>query len=237
MNQQPDIVEKVRKLLALSTSSNIHEAANAAAVANKYITQYRLKEEDYAQQQVEPTTNEIVFDDPDPIYVSARVIPWKMQLACILAQHYGCAIWNDKKYNVGDNKRSVSRYRLIGRPTDVSFVRAMFDWLVQGISQYSEAECRGRGHATANSYCLGAVRGIHNLFQEARDNVVAKAALAGRSTSIVRLNNREQEAQQYLATKYHLIQAPDPKPKFNPDAFERGFDIGTTLGTSTIQKD
>src|SRR4051812_49350731 len=46
MTQQADmapIVEKVRKLLALSTSSNPHEAALAAAKAQNLLAQYNLE--------------------------------------------------------------------------------------------------------------------------------------------------------------------------------------------------
>ena len=52
MNQQSDIVEKVRRLLALSKSSNIHEAATAASVAHKYIVKYRLQESDLIDKEV-----------------------------------------------------------------------------------------------------------------------------------------------------------------------------------------
>ena len=38
-----DIVDRVRKLLALAGSSNVHEAAAAAARAQELITRHRLE--------------------------------------------------------------------------------------------------------------------------------------------------------------------------------------------------
>lgn len=231
MNFQNDIVEKVRKLLALSKSSNINEAATAASVANKYIVQYRLSEADYAEKKEKSGTDQSdMFDDPEPVYASARVTPWKLQLACVLAQHYGCAIWNDRVMNQGN--RYQSRFRLIGKYNDVKFTKYMFSWLVNEISRHSEIECRGMGHATYASYCLGAVKGVDSLLRETREKAIVQAKNSGHSSAIVRLNAREQEAQKYMYSKYHLVNPTPQKPRFNPNAFERGFDVGSFLGTN-----
>ena len=42
------VAEKVRKLLALATSSNVHEAANAAAQAQKLMQEHKLTAADVA---------------------------------------------------------------------------------------------------------------------------------------------------------------------------------------------
>lgn len=236
MNSQSQIVEKVRKLLALSKSSNINEAATAASIANKYIVQYRLKEADYIEQHSQDAGRgreyfpDPIYDDAEPAYESARVTAWKMNLLCLIAHHYGCAVWNDKRVGASRGGRSVSRFRLVGRYNDVKFTKSLFSWLVTEIERHAEYECKGHGHVTAASYCKGAVKGIEELLYKTREQQRAMALQAGKSKALARVDSREKEAQDYMYRKHNLVQAPAPKPKFDPTAFERGFDVGGSIG-------
>ena len=45
------ILDRVKKLLALSTSSNVNEAANAAAAAQRLMLEHRLTEADVSDTQ------------------------------------------------------------------------------------------------------------------------------------------------------------------------------------------
>lgn len=224
------IIEKVRKLRALSTSNNIHESHTAAALANKLIVKYQLRESDLIEQKVsDPNRTEEYYpeplcDDPEPMYETARVIAWKQQLASVLAHHYGCAIWNDVIRKGSKGGRSISRYRLIGRKDDVALCKMMFKWLVQEIERHCEIECRGLGSGYTNSFYKGAVKAIHSVLQESRERVLEEAKASGHSAAIQRLQNRESEAINFMYRKYHLIQAA-PKSQFNSEAFERGFDV------------
>lgn len=231
MNSQSQIVEKVKRLLALSQSSNINEAANAAAIANKYIVQYRLRQADLIEQSQGTVQPDPIVDDPEPMYMSARVIPWKLQLASVLAQHYGCAIWNDKE-DRRVNGRGTSRFRLVGRSVDVNFTKQMFAWLVNEIQRHADVECLGMGHPTHASYCKGAVKGIENLLGETRASQLNVANQASRTKAIARMDNRFQEAQDYLYSQHHMVRPAIPKPRFDPKAFERGFDVGNFIGKS-----
>lgn len=242
MSSQSDIAEKVRRLLALSKSSNINEAKAAASIANKYIVQYRLQEAELTERNSHNQSSkeyypEPIFDDPEPMYSSAHVTPWKLQLASVLADHYGCALWNDKSYRSSEGGRNVSRFRLIGRFNDVKFTKYMFAWLVDEIQRYSDIECKGHGHTTFSSYCLGAVHGIQNLLRATRERAVGVAEQAGQSKAIARLNNRGKEAQAYMHRKYNLIQPAAPKPKFDSNAFRRGVDVGSYMGSRVTPSD
>jgi hypothetical protein len=115
------IIEKVQKLLALSKSCNANEAAAAAAVANRLIDQYRLSEADLdadVEGELEP-----IEEDSDYLYQSGKITAWKQTLVSILVKHYGCAYWNDATYASG---RKVTRYKLVGKRSDVGIVRYMF---------------------------------------------------------------------------------------------------------------
>lgn len=232
MNQS-QAIEKVQKLLGLSKSSNINEAATAAAIANKYIVQYRLKEADLIEQVAKEQDREgeyfpqPIFDDPDPAYQTGRVTNWKLQLLTFLAKNFGCAVFNDKRTHEG---RSVSRFRLLGRFNDIQFTKQLFKWLVSEIERHSESECKGLGSITSSSFCKGAVKGVETLLRDTKEEHDSKALVLGCSQALARIDNREEEAQEYMYRKYNLIRPSAPKPKFDPGAFERGFNVGEHIG-------
>lgn len=230
MNSQSQIVEKVKKLLALSQSSNINEAANAAAMANKYIVQFRLKQADLLEQGGSAQADSIL-DDPEPVYKCARVTPWKLQLVTVLAQHYGCAVWNDKE-DRRTNGRGVSRFRLVGRGIDVNFTKQMFAWLVMEIQRHTDIECLGMGYTTHASYCKGAVKGIENLLSKTRTAQLTVANQSGHTRAIARMDNRFQEAHDYLYRHHHMVRAVQTEPRVDSKAFDRGFNVGNFIGKS-----
>lgn len=233
MQLNTQIVEKVKKLLALSKSSNINEATNAAAIANKLILQHRISEESLAVSEQEYYHHsEPMFDDNVPVYISAHITLWKARLLCVLAHHHGCAVWNDKASASSKGKRGVSRFRLIGRYVDVQLVRQLFVWLIHRIQHFSEMECRGYGYVTRNSYCNGIVKGLESLFRKARDQA------ANTSESFLQnARRREKDAQEYMYRKYNLVPNAKARRTFDSEAFQRGIGVGTHLGGNISPKE
>lgn len=183
------IVDKVQKLLALSKSSNANEAAAAAAKANKLIDQYRLSEADL---ETEATADlEPLEEDPDYVYQSGKVTPWKKLLVNVLAAHYGCAYWNDRTYV---NGRQFSRYRLVGKRSDIGITRYMYSWLLLECQRLSEKEAKGMGRIFVGSYCEGFVIGVANQLKLSRAEVQKDAT----ATAIVKIDARAQVAKSFL---------------------------------------
>lgn len=222
-----DILQTIKRLRALATSSNPNEAAAAAGVANKLILRHQINEIHLADDTA-PESTEQMFDDPEPFYVSSRVTTWKMELATLLAQHYGCALWNDKVYRSADKTRGTSRYRLIGRERDVQVVKFMFSWFTSEIAKLCDIECRGAGLNYRDSYCKGAVKGIGSLLAYTREKMISEARRSGNSKAIDLISNRHQQAIEYMFKKHSLIQ-PAVKLGVNPVAFERGYDVGASV--------
>jgi hypothetical protein len=183
------IIEKVQKLLALSKSSNAHEAANAAGLANKLIDQYRLSAVDLEsnlEEELEP-----IEEDSEYIYESGKITAWKSLLVSILVRHYGCAYWNDTTYTSG---RKVSRYRLVGKRSDIGIARYMFSYLTAECSRLAELEAKGCGRVFVGSYCQGFVRGVGEQLKASR----VEAQKTATSTSIIKIDARESEATEAL---------------------------------------
>jgi hypothetical protein len=196
MSSISSVIDKVKKLLALSKSSNANEAAAAAAAANKLIDQHRLAE---SELETSDDLHEDIFEDSDPLYESGRLTQWKSSLACHLAKHYGCAIYNNKGYR-------KNNYKLVGRKSDIEVVRYMFTWLSLEIDRLSDDASRGRGFDRSagkifsNSFCSGTVAGISSQLESSRKEV----AQAASSVAMVRLNQRLSEAMSFMNGNHKL---------------------------------
>ena len=215
------IVEKVQKLLALSKSSNANEAAAAAAVANRLIDQYRLSEADLEADM--DAIMEPIEEDPDFIYESGKVTAWKTLLVSVLVKHYGCAYWNDCSYATG---RKVSRYKLVGKRSDVGIVRYMFAWLMSECTRLADLEAKGCGRVFVASYCQGFVNGVAGQLRASRAEVQKQAT----SAAIVKIDAREQEALDALYKLHSNLRVQKSYSHAQMDA--NAFNMGRTKGAN-----
>ena len=189
-----NVIAKVQKLLALSKSSNANEAAAAANAANKLIDQYRLSVADLSEDSAEIDP---MMEDSGVVYETGRIVPWKQSLVVTLSQHYGCATFISLVYPTG---RKVSRFKLVGRKSDIAIVNYMFAYLASECARLCEKEAHGRGKVFANSYCVGFVAGIRQQLSESRKEAEKEAT----GTAIVAINNRHKEASEFM-NKLHKL--------------------------------
>jgi len=215
------IVEKVQKLLALSKSSNMNEAMAAAAAANKLIDQYRLSTADL---EAETEVKEPIEEDEGYIYESGKVTAWKYSLMMILKEHYGLHLWNDCHWNTG---RQVSRYRLIGRKSDITIAKYMFSWLTAEATRLSTALGKGMGRVYIASWCQGFVAGIKEQLKLSR----GEAEKGASANAIVHINARSAEAQAFLkALRPKLVSKSAPvHSQIHGGAFREGERHGKSI--------
>ncbi|MCZ2224691.1 MAG: DUF2786 domain-containing protein [Chitinophagales bacterium] len=219
-----DIVEKIKKLRALATSSNEEEAATAAALAEKLIAKYRIEEAELnASNNIEETIN--IYTDP--LYDTFRIIQWKNDLACILAKHYGCGIYvHSTKDTLRPSANKQSSYRLCGTQGDVAIVKFMFEWLVNKIEVLCKRNCKGKGHIASNSFCLGAVTGINYQLSLA----YAEAKKEASSSALIILDSKWQKANDYMNTALELGKAKGSnKSKVDRSMYDNGYDAGKNI--------
>src|SRR5262245_27043185 len=90
------IVARVQKLLRLSTSSNAHEAALAAAKARAIIDRHHLTHALLALEADQPVADEPIFDFQKrgaPLLVAKRLERWRTSLASTIAKWNACKIY------------------------------------------------------------------------------------------------------------------------------------------------
>lgn len=180
------VLERVRKLLALATSPNLHEAAAAAAAAQALIERHRLGSLLEAQTDADAG---ITDGREAPLARARKLRPWKLVLAACLAQENGCTAWTAK----GNGEELIL---LAGRADDRLAVAALWDWLVTRIEWLSATEGAGRDRAWHEAFRIGAAEVIVVRLRESAGGerealgmhalAVVEPALAARAAAVAR---------------------------------------------------
>jgi len=204
------IIEKIRKLRALATSSNANEAAAAAAAADRLIQEHRIAEAElHADAPEAPTRGEA-------LYTSTRITRWRSQLAGTLLAHYGCWGIHDRTRVYGQIVLSV-----YGTPSDIEIVRYMYAWL----SAEAVRLCKVKGRTERNSWFVGFVAGIH-----AQLKTSAVTPSAGRSAGLVHLASARQRSEA-LGRQEHpdSRKTPHSQARVDPTAYDAGKNTGANV--------
>jgi len=220
-DKQKEIIEQVQKLLALSKSSNEHEAALALARAEALLEKYRL---DMTQIEMMGGGKEDIIEDQDPLFDSENLAPWETRLAHGIAYIYGCT-------TIRLNNKLI---RIIGRSSDIMFVRYLVTYITLELFRFSAALYKKRKDYK-NAYFLGAVDVIIQRLKEAQaatqENYTNKFA-------VVTVNNRYNEASAALDKFYPNATASTHKSAkpLNREAYWLGQETGHKIKLSEEKK-
>ncbi len=186
-------LDKVRKLLRLSQSSNANEAALAAAKAQEIMDRYEIEAAMLSldENRPDPINNEPIEDfgkKGDWLgidgYRTARS-HWAGRLGLVIAQANGCFVYRAKRIMNGQQYHCWS---IIGRGSDVETVRVMFGWVSKEVDMLI-AQQRGASYQWKASYAAGIVDGINDQLKLAKARVVDQMrAEATSATALVRVN-------------------------------------------------
>lgn len=161
MNPNP-IVDKIRKLLALANSSNEHEAALAAAHAQRLLSEHNLAMADIGTEQLPPSAEKVET-------VAAKSLPkWIRQLSAGVCTAFDCQAIHHP---------ALGRMTFIGVGADVQIAAYAFGYLEHALrrlcSNYMQQHAGSRIAARdremlRQSYYLGAVSAVNRQLQEQR---------------------------------------------------------------------
>jgi Protein of unknown function (DUF2786) len=141
------LLERVRRLLALAESPNVHEAAAAAGRAQALITRYKLESLLEARRDTEARLSD---GRDEPLDVGRKIRKYKLVLAAGLAQANGCVA-----YSV-EVARREQHLCVAGQPNDQAAVAALWSWLVKRLEWLSATHGAGEGRAWHESFRIGA---------------------------------------------------------------------------------
>lgn len=159
-------LERARKLLALATSPNVHEAAAACALAQALITRHRLEAIIEADRSSANDPDPISDARDAPLDVARRQRPWRLFLASALAEVNGCLAYTLDR---GDDEAIV----LVGRARERESVSALWTWLLRRIEWLSATHGAKRPRRWHEAFRIGAVEAVAERIRaasaEARD--------------------------------------------------------------------
>ena len=196
---QDNILDKIRKLLALAKSANVHEAAAAAARAQSIIDKHKIdlallqEEEQHEQDDAsdEPVRRCLDF----PLFTTGRRLPmWKWDLAWSLCNANQCRPWVSTEYNRSEKKYARMCY-VIGRASDAQTVQYLHQYLCHELDRLAKTHT-GKGRTWLNNFRMGAVSEIENRLEEkqAYDHKALKQSAqtevkAGNENALVKVEN------------------------------------------------
>lgn len=224
MKEIESIIERVKKLLSLSQSSNVNEAAAAAAAANRLIDKFRLSQSDLINN------DDQIVEDNEYIYETKKVTQWKLSLISVLSKHYGVVYYNSALIK---NNRKHSRFILVGLKSDIEITKYMYTWLFCECQRLSNMNAKGRGKVFVSSYCDGFVVGINQQLSSSREEIKKEVG-----SSIIKIDSRFSRANDFLNSNKNLvIKNIVCHRKVNSEAFLAGKQQGNNLHLGASLKD
>ena len=150
------VIERVRKLLALSNSSNEHEAALAAAHAQRLLAEHNLAISELEMREEGAGEAEL--------YVAKTVPKWLSSLFAVVANAFDCLA-------IVVNSTDAGRLRFIGVGEDPAVAVCTLQFLMQELRRLATGYLRQQQTAVEqlspanrrrirDSYLLGGVQGV-----------------------------------------------------------------------------
>lgn len=221
------VISKINKLLNLSKSSNVNEAAAAAAAADRLMQNYRISTLELSLSNKE---EEAIVLIEEYLHTSGRLVLWKNVLASILCDHYGCAYFIQTVPNNKDGTRSTTKaLRVFGCQSDFDIVKYMYGYLTTEIERLTKLEASGKGAVFSQSYSLGAVQGIKDQLKKSID----KMRQENTSSAMVLLSSRAEKSTAMMNSKLNLKKAPTSKQHYNSDGYNTGRERGQNIQLRT----
>lgn len=213
-------LERVRKLLALATSPNVHEAASAAAHAQALIDRHRLSAILDCESSLSDEADPITDARDEPLERARKIRPWKSLLAIVLAEHNGCVA-----YTLEEGAQSA--LVLVGRAADRAAVATLWTALVKRIEWLSATHGAGRSRRWHDDFRVGAVDAIAQQLSGARPetNDHDGAALDANALAIVdrAYDARDAALRRFVESRLRLGEGR--AIRVNPRAWARGREV------------
>lgn len=155
------IIERVRKLMALATSSNEHEAAAAAAKAQELLLKYNLSMASIDEEEPDEGVTKEDYFERDPS-------SWRLQLIGGIARATSCRLIQTpgyRKWVTGEVlPRKGTMYHVFGQPSNIEVVYYLYNYLARELLRLSP---KGKGTTAAgHAFRLGAVSVINRRLME-----------------------------------------------------------------------
>lgn len=195
------VMERIRRLLALSNSPNLNEAGNAARAAQRLITEHQIDE---AQLSFDAGDSEVPFTDEEIADFGQRASHWRSIVLDGLASANGARAYV-RSYRLAGVRHSTAR--VLGPRAAVATVRYLYDYLTRQVDELVRLH-EGTSVRWKNAFRLGAAAMLRRRLVEAAEDARRGAARDGnRAGALIRLGLEEERLRQAIA-QLELQSAP-----------------------------
>lgn len=166
--------EKIKKLLALSESSNEHEAKAALLKAKQLMMEHKITESDLVDKKelgVKKVESTITY--------SSRRDPWIDRLTGVLAENYLCRFVESRNWG-----RQTKNVQFWGLEEDVEICLKVFEYAVDCIrSQCKRIRKENFDYSAqsrsilCNGYAMGFILGLKEAFEEQAESIKSEWGL------------------------------------------------------------
>ncbi len=185
------IIEKIKGLLRLAGDggATAAEAETAAAVAQKLITQHRIRPEALRDEPTEGSAEDTRPIDTQSIGSFSKRPTWAGILARSVAETNGCYVYWAQVWVEG--KGRMFNLICVGAEEDRFICEALLHMLMAQVDAAVKREGKGMGRTWANNFRIGMVQRIGERLRRSKNEATAQAreeAAKQGGTAIVALN-------------------------------------------------
>lgn len=237
---QAEALAKVRKLLRLGESTNVHEAALAMARAQEIMERYRIEqsmlslETPGSEEPDEPIED---FGNKDA-ELDAGLLrrQWKISLASHLARHNQCRIYLSRKWRAQKSHHTIE---LVGRPTDADTVRYLFGYICRELERLVAEAGKGCGKTWRANFLLGGVQCVGDRLREMREQVRKDVqadrdsrALVVVSQALAKLDERGTAVEKWMKENMRLGRSRASAGRYDGGARRSGYEAAKSINLS-----
>lgn len=155
------IIGKIKKLLALSSSSNVNEAALAACKMQELLVRHNLDLDTVSKWQA-PSS---YLAHEESLACNRLTKRWKSHLCSIVAHNYFCTLLSSPH---------STKVMIVGQKHNIEVVRYLYAYLereIERLASVSMEDNRPRPASYIRSFCLGAAYVIGRRLAESKKSM------------------------------------------------------------------
>ncbi len=153
------IIDKVKKLLALSNSSNEAEASSALAKAHALLAEHNLSMDSLADKSI---------IEEFTIETGSTIANYKKVVCSALAELNFCQILIRRKteYVAGKGFQSVANLVIVGKNHNVLVTQSLIEYIVGSIERIAKRDGKGKGKSFITAFKFGMAINVSKRIQE-----------------------------------------------------------------------
>ena len=224
----PNIVERVRKLLALANSTNPNEASSAASAAHKLMKEHKISRSD-----IDDTLPSAVGEYPVP---GSFADAWRIALLTSISKTYYCTMIRISDFS--EKGAEIWTGAVIGRKQDADIIVYLFSYYEKEMDiAVRENGYNMRSKPEEENFRRGIVYTLQARIMERKKTRVATPQDEQKKALVLTQRADKEEAKTYMNKKYNKPTVFTPEYNQHTTAFYQGIHAGQAIVMPTYDSE